>query len=79
VFLEFKWKGFYEKKVLTVMVNNSNNINTKKTVTDDVVNPGPGLGQAQKVVGLNRLMGPPLPPTLDLNSYDNKINNNLSL
>ena len=29
-------------------------------------------------MGLNRLMGPPLPPTLDLNSYDNKINNNLS-
>ena len=28
-------------------------------MTDDVVNPGPGLGQAQKVVELNRLMGHP--------------------
>jgi hypothetical protein len=36
-----------------------NSLNTKKTMTDDVVNPGPGLGQAQKVVELNRLMGHP--------------------
>ena len=34
------------------MVNNSNNINTKKTVTDDIVNSGPGLGQAQKGGGV---------------------------
>jgi hypothetical protein len=60
------------------MVNNSNNINTKKTVTDDVVNPGPGLGQAQKGGGVKSVNGIPLPPTLDLNSDDNKINNNLS-
>ena len=62
MFLEFKWKGFYEKKVLTVMVNNSNNINTKKTVTDEVVNPGPGLGQAQKGGGVKSVNGTPPSP-----------------
>ena len=60
------------------MFNNSNNINTKKTMTDDVVNPGPGLGQAQKGGGVKSVKGTPSPPTLDLNSDDNKINNNLS-
>ena len=60
------------------MFNNSNNINTKKTMTDDVVNPGPGLGQAQKGGGVKSVNGTPSPPTLDLNSDDNKINNNLS-
>ena len=58
------------------MFNNSNNINTKKTMTDDVVNPGPGLGQAQKGGGVKSVNG--TPPTLDLNSDDNKINNNLT-
>ena len=47
-------------------------------MTDDVVNPGPGLGQAQKGGGVKSVNGTPLPPTLDLNSDDNKINNNLS-
>ena len=60
------------------MFNNSNNINTKKTMTDDVVNPGPGLGQAQKGGGVKSVNGTPSPPTLDLNSDDSKINNNLS-
>ena len=60
------------------MFNNSNNINTKKTMTDDVVNPGPGLGQAQKGGGVKSVNGTPSPPTLDLNNDDNKINNNLS-
>jgi hypothetical protein len=45
-------------------------------MTDDVVNPGPGLGQAQKGGGVKSVNG--TPPTLDLNSDDNKINNNLS-
>jgi hypothetical protein len=58
------------------MFSNSNNINTKKTMTDDVVNPGPGLGQAQKGGGVKSVNG--TPPTLDLNSDDNKINNNLT-
>jgi len=31
-------------------------MNTRKTMTYDVGNPGPGLGQAQNVAGLNRLM-----------------------
>ena len=31
----------------------------KKTTTYDVRNPGPGLGQAQNVAGLNRLMVSP--------------------
>jgi len=51
-----------------MMVNNSTNINKanndlspqiiehKKTMTYDR-NPGPGLGQAQIVAGVNRLMG----------------------
>jgi hypothetical protein len=56
--------------VLTVMVDNSTNINKKrattsrfnslnikKTMTNDVGNPGPGLGQARASGGLNRLMG----------------------
>jgi len=56
--------------VLTVMVDNSTNINKKrattsrfnslnikKTMTNDVGNPGSGLGQARASVGLNRLMG----------------------
>ena len=60
------------------MFNNFNNINTKKTMADDVVNPGPGLGQAQKGGGVKSVNGTPSPPTLDLNSDDNKINNNLS-
>ena len=58
----------YEKKVLTVMVINSTNINktnnhhhlssllnslnTEKTTTYDVGNPDPGLGQAQKCGGV---------------------------
>jgi hypothetical protein len=46
-------------------------------MTDDVVNPVPGLGQAQKGGGVKSVNG--TPPTLDLNSDDNKINNNLSL
>ena len=45
-------------------------------MTDDVVNPGPGLGQAHKGGGVKSVNG--TPPTLDLNSDDNKINNNLS-
>ena len=47
-------------------------------MTDEVVNPGPGLGQAQKGGGVKSVNGTPLPPTLDLNSDDNKINNNLT-
>ena len=46
-------------------------------MTDDVVNPVPGLGQAQKGGGVKSVNG--TPPTLDLNSDDNKINNNLPL
>jgi hypothetical protein len=46
-------------------------------MTYDVVNPGPGLGQAQKGGGVKSFNRIP-PPTLDLNSDDNKINNNLS-
>jgi hypothetical protein len=48
-------KGNYVKKVLTVMVNKTNNhLSTqliehkKKTTTYGVVNPGLSLGQAQK-------------------------------
>ena len=49
-------------------------------MTDDVVNPGPGLGQAQTCSEVKSVNGTPLPPsTLDLNSNDNNINNNLSL
>ena len=58
---------FYcEKKVKTVMVNNSTNgnktkkylssqlisLNTKKTTTHDVGDPGPGLGQTQNCGGV---------------------------
>jgi hypothetical protein len=34
-----------------------NLLNTKKTTTYDVGNPGPDLGQAQHVAGLNLLRG----------------------
>jgi hypothetical protein len=34
-----------------------NLLNTKKTTTYDVGNPGPDLGQAQRVAGLNLLRG----------------------
>ena len=46
------------------MFNNSNNINTKKTMTDDVVNPGPGLRQAQKGGGVKSVNGTPSPQLL---------------
>ena len=46
------------------MFNNSNNINTKKTMSDDVVNPGPGLGQAQKGGGVKSVNGTPSPQLL---------------
>ena len=36
-----------------------NSLNTKKTMTDDVVNPGPGLGQAQKGGGVKLVNGHP--------------------
>ena len=36
-----------------------NSLNTKKTMTDDVVNPGPGLGQAQKGGGVKSVNGHP--------------------
>jgi hypothetical protein len=51
----------YEKKVLSILVNNSTNINKsnnhispqlnehKKTVIYDVGNPCPGLGEAQSI------------------------------
>ena len=45
-------------------------------MTYDVVNPGPGLGQAQTCSEVKSVNG--TPPTLDLNSNDNNINNNLS-
>ena len=47
-------------------------------MTYDAVNPGPDLGQAQKDGGVKSVNGTPPPPILDLNSDDNKINNNLS-
>jgi len=55
------------------MINNSTNIkqtitshlhslNTKKTMTYDIGNPGPGLGQAQKCGWVKPFNGiPPLP------------------
>jgi hypothetical protein len=46
------------------MFSNSNNINTKKTMTDDVVNPYPGLGQAQKGGGVKSVKGTPSPQLL---------------
>jgi hypothetical protein len=46
------------------MFNNSNNINTKKTMTDDVVNPGPDLGQALKGGGVKSVNGTPSPQVL---------------
>ena len=48
-----------EKKVKTVMVNNSTNINkTNKIMTYDITNLGPTciLGKANNVTELNRLM-----------------------
>ena len=58
------------------MVNNSANINKtnnhislqpiahkKKTMTYDVVNPGPGLGQAQKCGRVKLVDGIPTPPS----------------
>ena len=45
-------------------------------MTYDVVNPGPGLGQAQKCSEVKSVNGTPSTP--DLNSNDNNINNNLS-
>jgi hypothetical protein len=45
-------------------------------MTYDVVNPGPGLGQAQTCSEVKSVDG--TPPTLYLNSNDNNINNNLS-
>jgi len=63
-----------------MMVNNStiinktktitshlNSLNTKKTMTYDVVNPGPNLGQAQKFGGVKLVYGI---PTLPLLYYD---------
>ena len=46
-------------------------------MTYDVVNPVPGLGQAQTCSEVKSVNGTP-PSTLDLNSNDNNINNNLS-
>jgi hypothetical protein len=46
-------------------------------MTYDVVNPGPGLGQAQTCSEVKSVNGT-LPSTPDLNSNDNNINNNLS-
>jgi len=41
-------------------------LNTKKTIPYDFGNPGPGLGQAHKCVGVKSINGIPTPiPPLD--------------
>ena len=42
-----------------------NSLNTKKTMTYGIGNPGPGMGQVQNVTGLNWLIGSLHPPFLD--------------
>jgi hypothetical protein len=50
------FKFNYEKKVSTVMVNNSinikKNINSKQIITYHAGKPGPGLGQTHKSGGV---------------------------
>ena len=40
----------------------SSSLNTKKTMTCDIGNTGPGLGQAQKCDGVKLINGIPTPP-----------------
>ena len=40
----------------TNIIKRNNHLSTFNTMTYEVGNPGPGLGQAQNVIGLNRLM-----------------------
>ena len=54
-----------------------NSLNTKKTITYDVVNPGSGLEQAQKCGGVKLVNGTPSLNCWFEQDY-NKINNNLS-
>ena len=48
------WSTIPSISTKQTIVSHLNSLNTKKNTTYDVGNPNPGLGQAQKVAGLNR-------------------------
>jgi hypothetical protein len=53
-----RWSSIPPISTKQTIISRLNSWNIKKTMTYDVVNPGPGLGQAQKCgVELNKLMG----------------------
>jgi len=45
------------------IISHLNSLNTKKTTTDDIGNPGPDLGQAQKCGVVKLVSGIPIPLT----------------
>jgi len=54
-------------KTYSTTTSHLNSLNTQKTTTYDVGNPGPGLGQAQKCGGITSFNGIPTHANTDIN------------